>query len=336
MTLLSARTSAQQLDKPTVQLLAQLGQRCSLAGCSVIASARLVWLIYSASPVILYLLVFNFGAKATSHRHKMFQAKSLSRKRKQSGHVFHRHSFLLALAMVAMLLAHVPNAANAEAIDGPETKSLQNMKPALAPGSYDLKTAHSSSVKAVPSPSPSFARTADLGKATKKHSDFVDLAAAALVGIQNPTSRTPAGGNDSRSQKRAPIPKQIPFLEEQEASNGGPKAPKVNQVRDSQRVSKRGDPTSSVQQQKNGQDSPLRAGAARKTTDNNRAAASIVTSIDTATNTAEEASHDDAALQPHSRDPLNTDDPKTNSVSAAPPDAVTTITTSAPRKFRIL
>ena len=33
------------------------------------------------------------------------------------------------------------------------------------------------------------------------------------------------------------------------------KAPKVNQVRDSQRVTKRGDPTSSVQQQKNGQDS---------------------------------------------------------------------------------
>jgi len=100
----------------------------------------------------------------------MFQAKSLSRKRKQSGHVFHRHSFLLALAMVAMLLAHVPNAANAEAIDGPETKSLQNMKPALAPGSYDLKTARMSGVKAVPSvpsPSPSFARTADLGKATK-------------------------------------------------------------------------------------------------------------------------------------------------------------------------
>lgn len=75
--------------------------------------------------------------------------------------------------MVVMLLAHVPNAANAEAIDGPETKSQQNtMKHVMR----DTDAAPLST----PSPPPT-ARTADLFKATKKHSDFVDLAAAALV-----------------------------------------------------------------------------------------------------------------------------------------------------------
>ena len=59
------------------------------------------------------------------------------------------------------------------------------------------------------------------------------------------------------------------------------------------------------------------------------ATTTTVLATTSATKTAEEASHDDAALQPHSRDPLNTDDPKTNPASARTPDTVTTITKSA-------
>ena len=48
------------------------------------------------------------------------------------------------------------------------------------------------------------------------------------------------------------------------------------------------------------------------------ATTTTVLATTSATNTAEEASHDDAALQPHSRDPLNTDDPKTNLLAFFP------------------